>query len=457
MASFTRFRRLLHVEALESRCLLAAEVWSRTVLASDNDRDVSSVVSNLVGKPTEDFAANPYHKFTFPNDVNNDGEVSAGDALTVINHLNAKRGLSPLPAGQIPEHFLDVTGDNHLSPADALTVINAINAGLTKPTLVSVDNDWRFEDAVSSRVAHPVPDECGGDPNDAEALVDFIGYYTGQLTVARAETQASYEEVRLDGGNNKEIWGIRKVATTHLTLQGFGSMSLTVVNAGAAGYSHEISCASNSQWIDQETQLALAQIDILAQGQFVIILTITAGFEVVGTDDYVLSSQVDRIGTTIVQFTQVDLAVDGDYIAFDGVVAGDSASVFQSSTQTIESFGTAGLLVEGQGREALIASVRTDLVSSQVFLPNTSDWQDENYRRAEVTLFSTPRDSLAGTLISNAAYAKAADSFSLDIATAPLNKPLVSLARDNSDPAAIAAHDAIFVERDKLVDLLFSV
>jgi uncharacterized protein YkwD/D-arabinose 5-phosphate isomerase GutQ len=70
----------------------------------------------------------PWHNVVRPADVNNDTHIVAGDALAVINYLNA------FGAGAVPENaadgppFYDVTGDNFVAADDALTIINLINA-----------------------------------------------------------------------------------------------------------------------------------------------------------------------------------------------------------------------------------------------------------------------------------------------------------------------------------------
>lgn len=61
-----------------------------------------------------------------------DGQVIAGDALAIINFINAN-GAGPIPANAVlglPFGFLDTKKDNQIVPEDVLTVINFINAGL---------------------------------------------------------------------------------------------------------------------------------------------------------------------------------------------------------------------------------------------------------------------------------------------------------------------------------------
>ncbi|HUP80994.1 MAG TPA: dockerin type I domain-containing protein, partial [Pirellula sp.] len=92
-------KRMLRLEALEQRQLMAADIM-------------------------------PFHNSLVAADVNGDFSISPLDALVVINRLNAQ-GSGPL-AGQAPtdaNSFVDSDNDNSLSPLDALVVINAINNG----------------------------------------------------------------------------------------------------------------------------------------------------------------------------------------------------------------------------------------------------------------------------------------------------------------------------------------
>ncbi len=71
---------------------------------------------------------NPVSRF----DVNADGNVTALDALLVINALNSPtRGRGPLNVPrdftQLTQHYLDTSGDNQLTALDALQVINQLN------------------------------------------------------------------------------------------------------------------------------------------------------------------------------------------------------------------------------------------------------------------------------------------------------------------------------------------
>jgi hypothetical protein len=80
----------------------------------------------------------PWHNYTQPLDVRGgteiqpDGRFDAGDALAIINYINAFDPLD-VPANAsngLPFGFLDVVKDNVIAPEDVLTIINAINARL---------------------------------------------------------------------------------------------------------------------------------------------------------------------------------------------------------------------------------------------------------------------------------------------------------------------------------------
>lgn len=94
-------RRPLRVESLESRALMAADA---------------------------------FHNFVMPNDVDDDGSVTPLDALVVINRINQGADDSQRNSGR----FHDVDDDRAVSPLDALKVINHLNT----PTATS---PLRFE------------------------------------------------------------------------------------------------------------------------------------------------------------------------------------------------------------------------------------------------------------------------------------------------------------------------
>ena len=81
-------------------------------------------------------AANIFHNAAMPEDVNEDGQVSAIDALSIINAMNEVEAQGG-PGGQTGEgdenrgrrRMTDVNNDGRSSAVDALMVINRLNRG----------------------------------------------------------------------------------------------------------------------------------------------------------------------------------------------------------------------------------------------------------------------------------------------------------------------------------------
>ncbi|MEO8496453.1 MAG: dockerin type I domain-containing protein [Planctomycetota bacterium] len=105
--------------------LIPAEGEGHEVLLYGED---DAVPAETIQYPTLTLTVLPtFTNLANPLDVNEDGRVTAQDALIVINEMNMN-GVRPLtnPTGEPP--FWDVTGDDFLSPRDALIVINYVNS-----------------------------------------------------------------------------------------------------------------------------------------------------------------------------------------------------------------------------------------------------------------------------------------------------------------------------------------
>jgi hypothetical protein len=97
---------------------------SFTYKVNDGDFD-SNVVTVAITMDTQ----YPWHNGTLARDVNDDGWITAIDALQIINRINAS-GSSQLPSREHPftAPFYDTVADNWVAPIDALLIINYINA-----------------------------------------------------------------------------------------------------------------------------------------------------------------------------------------------------------------------------------------------------------------------------------------------------------------------------------------
>ncbi|TWT98233.1 hypothetical protein Pla52n_47430 [Stieleria varia] len=98
-----------------------------------------------------DLAA-PWQNIIRPGDVNNNGMVTAGDALDIINELKNHAYsdattldlLDPMNVAQWPGVYYDQTGDGRVTANDALQVINelrAIRLGEVEPEFVDLDEN----------------------------------------------------------------------------------------------------------------------------------------------------------------------------------------------------------------------------------------------------------------------------------------------------------------------------
>ena len=88
-----------------------------------------------------DFAS-AWQNLAQPSDVNNDGNVTAGDALRIINELG-RRAFSDADTGELddpanvspwPNTYFDQNGDRFATALDALRVINELARQANSPS-----------------------------------------------------------------------------------------------------------------------------------------------------------------------------------------------------------------------------------------------------------------------------------------------------------------------------------
>lgn len=86
----------------------------------------------------------PWMKQRNPLDVDDNGMVTPGDAIRIINFINANpSGALPSDAVDVFAGFVDVSGDNLVTPLDAVLVINGLMAPSQRPQgeqIASIDN-----------------------------------------------------------------------------------------------------------------------------------------------------------------------------------------------------------------------------------------------------------------------------------------------------------------------------
>jgi subtilisin family serine protease/subtilisin-like proprotein convertase family protein len=83
-----------------------------------------------------------YHNYQNPPDVDNDGVISATDAISIINFINAHGGstsVGGIHSAAAPKGFLDVVADNTIAANDVLAVINYVHAHPNSTSLSASD------------------------------------------------------------------------------------------------------------------------------------------------------------------------------------------------------------------------------------------------------------------------------------------------------------------------------
>ncbi|WP_146406294.1 dockerin type I domain-containing protein [Allorhodopirellula heiligendammensis] len=103
----------------------------------NGDTEITGFSSGVVNASRDSVS---YHQWATPQvtdsvlasndlrfDVSGDGEVSALDALIVLNQLNRSNSDMLLASGEDLSELFDVNGDGHVSALDALVIINRLN------------------------------------------------------------------------------------------------------------------------------------------------------------------------------------------------------------------------------------------------------------------------------------------------------------------------------------------
>ena len=152
-----------------------------------------------------------WHNYARPADVNNDRNISAVDALVVINHLNSHGShLLPQsrPAGSMR---LDVNRDGWVSPADAIFVINQLNSKAFDVALSVIPLDLNGNQITTTHVGATfylslVTEGLRQDNKGVFAAYADVFYPSSHLTVAGV---ASYLSPYVNGrSSNTEIDGV---------------------------------------------------------------------------------------------------------------------------------------------------------------------------------------------------------------------------------------------------------
>ena len=82
---------------------------------------------------TDDEVRFLWQNLLWPADVTGEGDLTAADALAIINYINGHGGNTSVPPAAVPPPYLDVDGDALITANDVLVVVNELNKGATSP------------------------------------------------------------------------------------------------------------------------------------------------------------------------------------------------------------------------------------------------------------------------------------------------------------------------------------
>ena len=140
-------------------------------------------------------AANLFHNIEMPEDVNRDGEVSSRDALAIINEMQRRGGTGELRDGDM---MSDVNNDGRRSASDALRVINRLQRGRDQPRNEDPSDDQDSGNQDSNEQASDFY-SIDGSGNNVENP-DFGATDTALLRIADADYA---DGVSAPGGENR--------------------------------------------------------------------------------------------------------------------------------------------------------------------------------------------------------------------------------------------------------------
>ncbi len=206
----------------------------------------------------------PYWNIQQPLDVNNDGRITAFDAITIINDLNT-RGARSLATGGVtgasggessnePLPFVDVNNDNRLTSMDAVTVINRLNssAGAGDPMIkITVQ-------IVAAGTNNDITSISKGGFYDVRILAEDLGVlsYMGKTRTSADGVITSFFDVLYDTTKTdfevNDVQNINIVGGTNN-----GTFTLTVNDHGTLKTTAPITYAANRDTANANIQTAL--------------------------------------------------------------------------------------------------------------------------------------------------------------------------------------------------------
>ncbi len=162
-----------------------------TIAATDTDGELQSIEETFIITVFENAA--PYHNDSNPYDVERSGDVTAVDALVIINFLNS---FGPGPVGRAaPTHYYDVNADGMVTALDALLVLNEINRANNTGTVGSEQQQRSKYESTPSKPQSEIQaapeeassnDESETDPVVASNREELFSNWAGKSSTRSA-------------------------------------------------------------------------------------------------------------------------------------------------------------------------------------------------------------------------------------------------------------------------------
>lgn len=347
-----RKRRRLRSEQLESRQLLAADFGGYR------------------------------HNIYDAEDVNDDGRVSAIDALLVINAMTSE-------TSRDENVFTDVNGDGRRSALDALRVINRIERGDVFPIDPSGDEDLNTLLPEMPSEVRSI-DGTGNNPNDhlwgsvGQRLIRMApaAYGDGISTLAGANRPSAREVSNvLSAMNTGQVLNDRALSAFVYVWGQFIDHDLGLTESDEHGEAIDISVPEGDLWFDPT-----------GSGEAVIPMTRTPVAEGTGTS----------VGNPAQQFNQITAFIDGSMVYGSDAATAERLRTFVGGRMAISDNGLlpmddSGMVIAGDVRASEnvgLTAIQTLFVrehnrlADEISVADPEATDEEIYQRARLVVAS---------------------------------------------------------------------
>ncbi|KLU05761.1 Vanadium chloroperoxidase [Rhodopirellula islandica] len=203
-------------------------------------------------------AANLFHNEAMPEDVNEDDQVTAIDALTIINRMNREQ--SGEVAGDVGRgQMTDVNNDGRNSALDALMVVNRLN----REQLEDRDSGSR-DTGAETKDQTDAEDTTGGDSATDESTTDDQADSEIELTGdAVLDWNNLFNELTANSADNQNP-GYASRAMAMLNVAIYDSVAIASGDSDLAFYEYDSSLTKSSSDVSSQAAASSAAHSVLS-------------------------------------------------------------------------------------------------------------------------------------------------------------------------------------------------